>query len=460
MRALFALPFHRICTIRLGKTRTVQHKHLAGEAVGKVPGGDVKFVFDLDGTLTKEETLPKIAAHFGVESDIAQLTQETVRGDVPFSESFRKRVDILKAFSVKAIDDLLATTPLQDSVVDFIAAHQRDCMIATGNLDVWINSLAGKVGCTVHSSTAEVSGDTVTGIAKVLRKDEIVRDLKAKGEFVVVIGDGNNDSEAMNLADLSIAVGVVHEPAQSVLAVCDFLVYSEEALLRLLRQIAREPEPDAETLVLSCAGIGSRLGLNTTKALLSFDSKPLIEWHLRNFQDVRDVRIVVGFQATEVIAAARRLTNDVCFVFNHEYGTTSTGHSLYLGARFAHDIVLAWDGDLIVHKDDLSACLNGAADETGEFLGISPAVTSDGVYVHLDEEDNVIRFSRSDVSSYEWCGPARLKASRIYPNDGNIFEMLVEQLPLKAKRIRAFDIDTPSDYEYAVAEFATYVSSH
>ena len=37
-----------------------------------------KFIFDLDGTVTKEETLPLIAKHFSVEGEIMELTRNTV----------------------------------------------------------------------------------------------------------------------------------------------------------------------------------------------------------------------------------------------------------------------------------------------------------------------------------------------------------------------------------------------
>ena len=37
-----------------------------------------KFIFDLDGTITKEETLPLIARHFKVEEKIEELTRATV----------------------------------------------------------------------------------------------------------------------------------------------------------------------------------------------------------------------------------------------------------------------------------------------------------------------------------------------------------------------------------------------
>ena len=57
----------------------------------------------------------------------------------------------------------------------------------------------------------------------------------------------------------------------------------------------------ALSVVISCAGIGSRLGLNSTKALINIDGKSLIAWQLELFKDVEDVRIVVGFQASLVI---------------------------------------------------------------------------------------------------------------------------------------------------------------
>ena len=45
-----------------------------------------KFIFDLDGTVTKEETLPLIAKHFSVEEEIETLTKQTVMGQIPFVE--------------------------------------------------------------------------------------------------------------------------------------------------------------------------------------------------------------------------------------------------------------------------------------------------------------------------------------------------------------------------------------
>ena len=115
--------------------------------------------------------------------------------------------------------------------------------------------------------------------------------------------------------------------------------------------------PSIKSVVISCAGIGSRLGLGLTKALVKINGRSLISWQLELFKDVEDIRIVVGFQANDIIEEVLKYRQDVTFIFNHRYFETKTGASFYLGARHANDYVLEWDGDLLVHPDDVKMVL-------------------------------------------------------------------------------------------------------
>ena len=108
-----------------------------------------------------------------------------------------------------------------------------------------------------------------------------------------------------------------------------------------------------KSVVISCAGIGSRLGLGLTKALVQINGRSLISWQLELFKDVEDIRIVIGFQANDIIEEVRKHRQDVIFIFNHRYFETKTGASFYLGARHANSEILEWDGDLLVHPDDV-----------------------------------------------------------------------------------------------------------
>ncbi len=196
-----------------------------------------KFIFDLDGTITKQETLPLISRHFNVEEQIDSLTLQTVRGNIPFIESFIRRVSILGRLPIDEISSLLEKVELYEKLVDWISRHQENCCIATGNLGCWTNALMKRVGCKCYTSDCEQESNQVRKLTYILRKESIVEKFKSKGHRVVFIGDGNNDVEAMRIADVAIASGLTHMPANSVLSIADYAVFNEDALCRQLNQL-------------------------------------------------------------------------------------------------------------------------------------------------------------------------------------------------------------------------------
>lgn len=198
-----------------------------------------RFIFDLDGTISAEETLPLIAARFGIEEKIGELTRETIAGNIPFAESFAKRVKILSYLPVSEINELLRQVRLHPALLGFIHANRGHCAIATGNLDCWVHLLLQRIGIESHSSSARVENDRVVELTKILRKEDVVKKFKERGEKVVFIGEGHNDLEAMRLADISIASALTHSPAGSVLKVADHLVYEEGELCRLLNRLSQ-----------------------------------------------------------------------------------------------------------------------------------------------------------------------------------------------------------------------------
>lgn len=400
----------------------------------------MKFLFDLDGTVTAAETLPIISAHFGCAEKIAELTARTVQGNVPFVESFIRRVNILGAYSVKETSDLLAEVPLYPQVAKFIAEHSEDCVIVTGNLTCWCQGLFKKIGCQCYGSEALVEGDKVVKLKSILRKEQIVDQYKAIGETVVFIGDGNNDLEAMRHANISIAAGLTHNPAQSLLSICDYVIYNEMALCRQLRQLCGEYSAE-KSVVISCAGIGSRLGLGLTKALVQINGGSLISWQLKLFEEVEDLRLVIGFQAGEIIDEVRRLRDDVIFCYNHRYFETKTGASYYLGARHANPETLEWDGDLLVHPDDVKMLLQ----TPGEFICYGDITSEDTVCVRVDEDGSVLSFSR-EGGDYEWTGPACMHKKHLTYCSQNVFNMFEPFCPMRGIKVRAYDIDTYNDF--------------
>ena len=132
-----------------------------------------------------------------------------------------------------------------------------------------------------------------------------------------------------------------------------------------------------KSVIISCAGIGSRLGLATTKALVNVNGHSLISWQLELLKNVEDVRIVVGFQANEVMKEVRKYRNDAIFVFNHNYFETKTGASFYLGAKDGNEYALELDGDLLVHPDDMEMLL----ETDGEWIAYADKMSDDSILV-------------------------------------------------------------------------------
>lgn len=200
-----------------------------------------------------------------------------------------------------------------------------------------------------------------------------------------------------------------------------------------------------KSIIISCAGIGSRLGLGTTKALIKLGGKSIIQWQLELFKDIEDIRVVVGFQAAEVIAEVRKYRPDAVFVYNHNYFDTKTGTSYYLGARHGADYAIEIDGDLLIHPDDAKMLL----ELDGEWIAYADKSSEDAVYVRVNADGDVIGFSRED-GDYEWTGPCCLKRENVLYSSENVFNQLEPHLSLRGVKIRARDIDTYNDYTNAV----------
>lgn len=204
----------------------------------------------------------------------------------------------------------------------------------------------------------------------------------------------------------------------------------------------------SRTIVISCAGMGNRLGLGTTKALVEIDGKPLIIRHLEMLQDEKDIRVVVGYQAKKVIEVVRAYRNDVMFVFNHQYRETGTGASVAAAAKYAGEYILSLDGDLLVHPDDMKKILA----YEGEFVSGGEPETDDPWMVQTYEENGrefVSAFSHNE-GSYEWNGIAQMKSQKMLKGTGHVFQLIEPYLPVTFMKLRTREIDTINDYDRAV----------
>lgn len=199
-----------------------------------------------------------------------------------------------------------------------------------------------------------------------------------------------------------------------------------------------------KTIIISCAGMGTRLGIGMTKALVDVDGIPLIIRQLEMLKDCDDIRVVVGYQAEKVMEVVKKYREDVMFCFNYDYKTTGTAASFSKGLVGAREWVVAFDGDLLVHPEDLKMFL----EQEEECIGGCIPTTDNPVLMDL-ENGKVVNFSR-EHGSLEWTGLALMKSARLVPGSGHVYQMFESHLPIKVMEIRTREIDTVDDYENAV----------
>lgn len=193
------------------------------------------FLFDLDGTVTKEELLPRIARAIGEEHAIADLTRRTIAGDVPFESSLRERVKILGKANVTEVAEIVAGVELEPEIECFLKKNAHRSYIVTGNLDVWLAKLVERLPVPILCSKARSEGNRIVELTSVIDKGQAVRSL-GNGRFCAV-GEGHNDLGMFEASAFSIAYGGVHDPAPGLYSVASHAIFNAETLCRLLSRL-------------------------------------------------------------------------------------------------------------------------------------------------------------------------------------------------------------------------------
>lgn len=197
---------------------------------------DYVFLFDLDATVTKLEILPELSKELGIYDEMRDLTERTMRGEIPFRTSFLQRVEHLKSLPISQVSEFIKNVPLNEKIAKFITENNERCYIVTGNLDVWIEKLMVKLNIANHvfCSTTSHKDDRLIKVNSVIDKAKVVDQFVSP---IVAIGDGSNDSDMVKMAQIGIGYGGVRPVAYSTLCNSKFAIYEEDKLCQFLQQL-------------------------------------------------------------------------------------------------------------------------------------------------------------------------------------------------------------------------------
>jgi choline kinase len=207
-------------------------------------------------------------------------------------------------------------------------------------------------------------------------------------------------------------------------------------------------------ILIAAAGIGSRLGMNMPKCLIEVHGRSLLERLLVDvLADERDIRIVVGFRADDVIAKARSFRDDLLFVRNPSFRDTSVRHSFWLAARHVTQACVIVDGDMLIAPESWRA-FRHQAERQDSLIGVAAASTTDAVFADLDVlTQQLRRFTRRDRLGYEWCGVAKMSPRLFEKQTEYVYQCIEPILPAPAFELDTAEVDTQQDLRLAI-EFA------
>lgn len=206
-----------------------------------------------------------------------------------------------------------------------------------------------------------------------------------------------------------------------------------------------------KNVVICAAGLGSRLGLDMPKCLVKLGKHRLIYYLLDILKDVENVRIVVGFKEEDVIDYVRNIREDVVFVRNPDYNTTTNSYSLHLGSHDLKDPFITIDGDMIIDPKNFQHFVD-AIDVKEDLIGLTKAKTEDAVFAKIDSNQYITEFSRRPISKYEWSGIAYFANFKVSKDGQYIYQEIEPHLPMKSVNMECWEIDTPGDLDLVVNE--------
>lgn len=177
-------------------------------------------VLDVDSTLTRDEGIDLLAGLVSPDTaaEVAAVTAATMRGELDFEESLRKRVAALRGVSLEAVAAATSHVRLTDGAHDLVSAlHAHGHLVGavSGGFHQMIDPLAEDLGLDFHrANTLEVSngfltgslvGDIIDAQAKAATLAHWAASHSIDMANTVAIGDGGNDVEMLGQAGVGIA---------------------------------------------------------------------------------------------------------------------------------------------------------------------------------------------------------------------------------------------------------------
>ena len=175
-------------------------------------------VADMESTIIENEMLDELAATYGIDEAIADITARAMAGELEFDAAIKKRVAMLKGLSESALKDALTTiriTPGAAALVATMRTKKAYCALVSGGFEFFTGWVRRRLGFNYdQANRLEIADGKLIGTVKepILGRDakrEALMRLSAEqginADGAITVGDGANDLAMLEAAGMGVA---------------------------------------------------------------------------------------------------------------------------------------------------------------------------------------------------------------------------------------------------------------
>jgi phosphoserine phosphatase len=175
---------------------------------------------DMDSTLITIECIDEIADYCGLKAEVSAITEAAMRGEIKdFNESLTRRVALLKGLDASALekvfDERLQLSPGAENMLRGVQSLGMRTLLVSGGFTFFTERLKTRLNLDVTRAntleivdgklTGRVLGEIVNAQVKARTVTEVAAQFGARADQAIVMGDGSNDLQMMEIAGLSVA---------------------------------------------------------------------------------------------------------------------------------------------------------------------------------------------------------------------------------------------------------------